>query len=66
MGWENFFGPALFSPELPGLLAESFLGLLPLYDFFLHAYRTCRMEELEEEQNSLWGIPGGDNGDEKI
>ena len=25
-----------------------------------------RMEELEEEQNSLWGIPGGDNGDERI
>lgn len=64
VGWENFFGQALFSPELPGLLAESFLGLLPMYGFFLHAYRTCRQEEMEEEQNSLWGIPGGDHEDE--
>lgn len=34
MGYENLFGQALFSPQLPELLAESFAGLLELYDFF--------------------------------
>lgn len=34
VGYENLFGQALFSPQLPELLAESFAGLLELYDFF--------------------------------
>ncbi len=63
VGWENFFREALFTPELPRLLTDSFMGLLPMYDFFLEAYRIGRMEELEEEQNSLWGIAGGEHGE---
>lgn len=34
-GYENFFGPDLFSPDLPALLTESLLPLAPLYDFLL-------------------------------
>lgn len=37
-GYENSFGPRLFSQELPALLTESFLPLLPLYDFLLEVY----------------------------
>ena len=38
VGYENLFGQALFSPQLPELLAESFAGLLELYDFFLEVW----------------------------
>lgn len=37
VGYENYFGSALFTPNLPELLAESFTGLLPMYDFFMEA-----------------------------
>lgn len=62
VGWDNFFGQDLFSERLPELLADSFTGLLPMYGFFLEAYQAARAEELEEEQNSLWGISGGEHG----
>lgn len=37
VGYENYFGEKLFSPELPGLLADSFAGLMDLYDYFMEA-----------------------------
>lgn len=43
-GYENYFGQELFSPGLPSLLAESFSGLMPLYDFFREAYEEAVQE----------------------
>ena len=40
-GYENYFGQALFSPQLPTLLADSFSALLPLYNFFREAYEEA-------------------------
>ena len=45
-GYENYFGPSLFDPGLPGLLADSFTALLPLYRFFREAYEEAlRLEQ---------------------
>ncbi len=38
VGYENFFGDRLFDRQLPELLAESFSGLMPMYDFFLEVW----------------------------
>lgn len=64
VGWDSYFGQELFSAKLPELLAESFFSLTPIYELFLEVYRESREEELREEQNSLWGIPGGEYGDQ--
>lgn len=62
-GWDNLFGQELFGPRLPELLTASFLSLFPVYELFLEVYRESKEEELREEQNSLWGISGGEHGD---
>lgn len=43
-GYENYFGQTLFSGELPVLLADSFTGLLPLYDFFREIYEESKRD----------------------
>ena len=43
-GYDNYFGPELFSPELPVRLADSFTGLLPLYDFFREIYEESQRD----------------------
>ncbi len=48
VGYENLFGQALFSPQLPELLAESFAGLLALYDFFSEVWHMS-----DEKQDLL-------------
>ncbi len=63
VGWDNAFGQELFGSRLPELLTASFFSLLPVYELFLSVYREAREEELREEQNSLWGMPGGKHGD---
>lgn len=63
VGWENYFSQELFGPRLPELLTESFMSLLPVYELFLEIYQASREEELREEQDSLWGISGGEHGD---
>jgi len=40
-GYENYFGPELFSPGLPERLAGSFSALKPLYDFLLEAHQMA-------------------------
>ena len=50
-GYENYFGPSLFDPGLPGLLADSFTALLPLYRFFREAYEEAlRLEQPPMQQ----------------
>lgn len=44
-GYENHFGQGLFQPDLPQRLADSFAGLMPLYDFFREGYEeSLRLE----------------------
>lgn len=38
VGYENYFGEALFARELPEQLVESFGGLMPVYRFFQEVY----------------------------
>ena len=40
VGFEGDFGGDLLKPELPALLAEAFVRLLPLYTFFTEVYRA--------------------------
>lgn len=47
-GYENYFGQELFSTDLARLLAESFSGIMPLYDFFRESYE----EALESEYHA--------------
>lgn len=58
VGWDNYFGQELFGLQLPELLTESFLTLLPIYREFIAVYRQAREEEQKEEQDSLWGTGG--------
>lgn len=37
VGYEDYFGEALFTDRLPALLAESFSGLMPLYHYMMEA-----------------------------
>lgn len=37
IGYDDYFGQALFTPQLPRLLAESFYGLIDLYHFLMEA-----------------------------
>ncbi len=62
VGWDNYFGQELFSSQLPELLTESFISLMPVYRLFLSVFKEAKEEELLEEQNSLWGISGGKHG----
>ena len=41
VGYERDFGGALFSPELPRIVADAFEGLMPFYDFYHEAYHDA-------------------------
>ncbi len=40
VGYENLFGQEIFSPRLSELLAKSFAGLLPMYQFFQEVWQS--------------------------
>lgn len=55
VGWEHPFGGALYTDALPGLLADAFDRLTPLYDFSMEVFLRVQAERAALRALSLSG-----------
>ena len=45
-------GGAAFTPELPQLVTDAFLELLPMHDFLMEVYRSCAAERAGKQEST--------------